>query len=581
MGLSSETQTQTRRHRWVWWAAGSLAAFWAAVTIVAVILAHQAEPFLRSRIVDGLSHHFHARVELDSFHVSLGNGLRGEWGIWAQGRGLRIWPPADVDGVGIPGSPVPNDPLIRLAEFGFHAPLRYKPGVPIYISEVRIKGLDVHMPPKTHFLHAAPKPDAVQDQPKTHLPVQFRLGNIICTGVNLVLETAKPGKLPMEISIAHLRLTGVTPNAAMNFEAELTNPRPVGAVHTKGIFGPWQVEDPGESPVSGDYQFNHADLGSFKGIAGILESTGHYKGTLRDITVDGETDTPDFRLSNFNNPANLHTRFHATVDGTNGDTWLDPVDATIGHSHVVAKGQVVRVLEQDADGKPHSIGHDIDLNVDVDRGRIEDFVRLASHGTTPLLVGDVAVKATLHIPPGKEPVVKRMGLKGAFTLNKAQFTSAKVQDRVKELSLRGQGKPGDVKSTDSDLIEADMKSDFTLANGVITLPNLEFVVPGADIGVNGTYTLDGGALAFTGKARLQASVSKVVGGWKGFLLKPADRFFKKNGAGTEVPIHVSGTREHPDFGVDLKGGKHTHPERPDQKRPGPEADSAPIASPSQ
>ena len=56
----------------------------------------------------------------------------------------------------------------------------------------------------------------------------------------------------------------------MGFDAELTNPRPVGTIHTKGSLGPWLVEDPGESPIAGDYQFEHADLGSFKGIAGIL-----------------------------------------------------------------------------------------------------------------------------------------------------------------------------------------------------------------------------------------------------------------------------------------------------------------------
>jgi hypothetical protein len=41
----------------------------------------------------------------------------------------------------------------------------------------------------------------------------------------------------------------------------------------------------------------------------------------------------------------------------------------------------------------------------------------------------------------------------------------------------------------------------------------------------------------------------MVGGWKGFLLKPVDRHFKKEGAGTEVPIHIEGTREKPIFGI--------------------------------
>ena len=110
----------------------------------------------------------------------------------------------------------------------------------------------------------------------------------------------------------------------MVFDAELTNPRPVGAIHTTGQFGPWQGSDPGESPVSGDYRFTHADLSTIKGIAGILTFGRPIPGTLRDLMVDGQTDTPDFRLSNSSNPLPLHTTFHARVDGTNGDTWLIP-----------------------------------------------------------------------------------------------------------------------------------------------------------------------------------------------------------------------------------------------------------------
>jgi hypothetical protein len=58
----------------------------------------------------------------------------------------------------------------------------------------------------------------------------------------------------------------------------------------------------------------------------------------------------------------------------------------------------------------------------------------------------------------------------------------------------------------------------------------------------------------------------MVGGWKGALLKPADRYFKKDGAGTEVPIHVEGTREEPRFGVDLGRMKYTSPQMHGQQR---------------
>jgi hypothetical protein len=35
---------------------------------------------------------------------------------------------------------------------------------------------------------------------------------------------------------------------------------------------------------------------------------------------------------------------------------------------------------------------------------------------------------------------------------------------------------------------------------------------------------------------MQATVSRMVGGWRGVLLMPFDRIFQRNGAGTEVPF---------------------------------------------
>jgi hypothetical protein len=163
----------------------------------------------------------------------------------------------------------------------------------------------------------------------------------------------------------------------------------------------------------------------------------------------------------------------------------------------------------------------------------------------------VTVKTALHIPPGKVPVHERLKLDGCFVLDQTRFTSAKIQGRIAELSLRGQGRPRELKTTDAATILAKMQGSFQMSGGIITLPALEFTVPGAKIQLLGTYGMEGGALKFTGKAKMDASVSKMVGGWKGLLLSPADRFFKKDGAGTEIPIHIGGTREHPDFGTDF------------------------------
>jgi hypothetical protein len=565
-----------RGHRWFKWVAGGVLAALAVIGVLAAIALHRAEPFLRAQIVQALEERFKARVELDSFHVSLVHGLS------AQGSGLRIWPPARMAGDAAEATTGQNEPLIRLAEFRFRAPLHYRPGAPIHISDVHLKGLDIDVPPRAPSKPpAGAKAQGAADRPaeasatEMAAPVSnveegsksltgnltFVVDTMECTGANLVMETSKPGKLPLQFVIATLKMQNMTSSEAMKFQAELTNPRPVGTIHTTGSFGPWAVDDPGASAVSGDYRFEHADLATFKGIAGILSSTGKYSGTLRDIVVDGETDTPDFKLTPFDSPMPLHTHFHAKVDGTNGDTWLEPVDATLGHSHFTAQGQVVRVTAEE-NGALRETGRDVALNIDVDQARIEDFLHLASKADTQLLTGDVKVKADLHIPPGPTSVMERMTLNGHFQLDQARFSNAKIQDRIEELSLRGLGRPKDVKSADPASVRSAMQGSFQMAGGTIHLPDLDYAVPGAEIQLQGAYGIEGGTLDFTGIAKLQATVSQIVGGWKGLLLKPADRFFKKDGAGTEVPIYVKGTRAAPEFGIDLTRMKTTHPERP-------------------
>jgi hypothetical protein len=535
------------------------------LSVVVRILAHRAEPYLKDRVVQVLAERFHARVELDRLHLSLGNSLHGEWGVWAEGKGLRIWPPAQI--VGGDHSQPPISPLIELDDFRFHAPLHYRSGAPVHIRLVRLMGLKITIPPRSQTQRASP---VVESSPPTgsqsaSTTGQIKIDTIDCVGASVEIQTDKPDKVPLEFVIRHFKVMDVRPGQPVKFEAELTNPKPPGKIQSTGSFGPWNTADPGESPVRGDYRFDHADLSVFKGIGGILNSTGSFQGSLRNISVNGVTDTPDFQLSHVGSEMDLRTTFHARVDGTNGDTWLEPVEGTIGHSHFRARGQIVRVLTLDDDGRPRSTGHDIALDVLISDGRLEDFLTLASRASSPILTGGVNVKASLHIPPGSLPVHQRMTLKGHFALDGAQFTSQKVQSRIEELSLRGQGRPNDLHTTDPAQIKSHMEGDFQFSAGAIKLPALTYTVPGADIELHGGYSINKDLLDFSGVAKLQATVSEAVGGWKGMLLKPADRLFKKDGAGTEVPIYISGPREKPQFGFDAQHLKTTHPQRPEAK----------------
>ena len=89
-----------------------------------------------------------------------------------------------------------------------------------------------------------------------------------------------------------------------------------------------------------------------------------------------------------------------------------------------------------------------------------------------------------------------------------------------------------------------------MGGGMITFRNLTFEVPGANVQLNGTYALTDEKLDFYGTLRLKAKLSQMTTGVKSFLLKAVDPFFRK-GDVTELPIKITGTREHPSFGLDL------------------------------
>lgn len=495
------------------------------LSAVIVRVIYRAEPTLRAAVIETLSARFKNTVELDEFHVSLVKGLL------VSGKGLRIIGASDPN----PHEPG-MQPIISVAEFRFHLGIVAFLRAPTHVDTVYLRGLQLNLPPRGQ--RSAMSQIAPQDG-----KLEIVVDRFVCENAELIINTEKPEKLPLEFDIQSLIMTDIGPGSPMHFDASLTNPKPVGLIVSSGLFGPWQAESPRDTPVSGTYSFDHADLSTIKGIGGILASTGKYVGTLDKIVVDGVTDTPDFRLATSGRNVPLHTDFHALVDGTSGDTYLEPVKARILDSSLVANGAVVRTKDPD--------GHSVNLDVAIESGRIEDLLKLAIKTDPPIMLGWVRLKTKFALRPGEADVAHRIKLAGNFQVSGAHFANDKIQAKLDALSLRSQGKPKLAKQNVAADVLSQMKGTFDLGGGLLSFSRLQFQVPGTSVRLTGTYSLDGNQFDFHGKARMDARLSQMVTGWKSILLKPADPFFSKNWAGTELPVKITGTHSEPHFGSDF------------------------------
>lgn len=507
---------------WTWVALVSLAVV-LVVGVAATVMIRRAVPILKSRITETLNARFDGRVELDGLNVSVLRGLE------VSGDRLRIYPPDQVVAAGAP------NPLIRIEHFSFHSGVIGLLARPMHVGAVYVNGLAIEIPPREMRQQNSGKPSRHGGK------IKIVVDEIVCENSRLVIGTAKPDKDPKVFELKHIALHDVGPNAPWRYDATLTNAIPRGEIHAVGTFGPWQTESPGDSPVTGHYTFDHADLNTIKGIGGILSSTGDFQGQLDKIVVDGTTDTPDFSLDTANHPVPLHTRFHAIVDGISGDTRLEPVSAQLRNSSVTTSGSVINIKGQ---------GHVIELDVDVPRGQVQDFLDLAVNTVPPVMTGAIGTKTKLRIRPGKERVVQKLSFQGNFTLNGIHFTNPTVQDKVDMLSQRARGDPEKAKPGATDVVSR-MKGTFGLNRGVIRFANLAYVLPGARVNLDGIYSLDGQQFDFRGNVQTDASLSQMVESrWLSVLLK-AFPFFRNKGGGARIPVRISGTKAEPKFGLDV------------------------------
>lgn len=500
---------------------GILIAMIIAAGAAVVISARRLEPRLRDWVTSSLSESLEGDVELGRVTLNW-VPLR----LHAENLAVRHHGRTDVP------------PLLVVKSFSVD--LRPTDLWSSTVEHVIVDGLEINIPPKDPKTGKrrlpSPGSDGVGRDDSEGLVVK----RLTATNTRMAIIPREQGNNPKVWDIFALEMRNLRSSEPAAFTASLDNPIPHGKIETTGSFGPWRSDQPGESPIAGEYTFA-ADLGTIAGLSGELNALGKMDGTIEHIRTTGQTRTDQFRLTELDGIAlPLTLSYEAVVDGTKGDVELHRVDVHLGRSELIANGVV--------EGTKGIKGKRVAVNVKSRNGDLGELLRLVSKATQPPAYGRLTIDAALDLPQGQAPVLTRLQLEGSVRAERVTFTNDVVQDKIDELSRRGQGKPADASINE---VASQLSSKFALKNGVFTYQTLTFNVQGADVRLNGTHSLRSKSLNLAGEVRLKAPVSQTVSGFKSWLLKPFDPLLRGNGAGTRLVIRVQGTQDQPKVGLEV------------------------------
>jgi len=153
----------------------------------------------------------------------------------------------------------------------------------------------------------------------------------------------------------------------------------------------------------------------------------------------------------------------------------------------------------------------------------------------------VTLQSRTEIPPGPEKFLKKIKVQGGFGIAGGTFSDSSTQQDVNKLSA---GARGEKDRDEPETVLTDLNGQVSLVSGAARFTDLSFRV-------HGTYNLINHAIDLRGQMRADTKISNTSTGTKALLLKMMEPFFKTKRKGEIVLIKISGTYEHPTFGLDL------------------------------
>lgn len=539
--MSKAIQSRPRYAKLLPWVGVALGLFFVALLLAGALLKYEIVPTLRKK--------FGSDVQIQSL------ALTG-----------KLHPVLTASGVVLtlrdhPGLP----PLIRVEHLTLSAPICNL--LRLHISSVYLQGVQIRVPPRQPPAPGAAKPKA---ESKIHFPLV--IDEVTLDGTLLETLPSDSQHSPHDFKIREVVFRHFSFDRPASFQATLTSPKPIGDIQSEGQFGPWHSDQPGDTPLSGNFQYSHADFSTIRGLSGMMSSRGTYGGTIDHIDVEGETSMPDFALTVAGNPMPLTTHYNAVVDGATGNTYLQSVRARLGSSPIDVQGEIAH-----APGK----GTHILLDATSKDARLQDLLRLAMKGSPPL-TGTITLRAKIDLPPSEQtrseakkkaappsqappssadppadpPRLDRsridtMKIAGQFGIENARFTQPGFERKLDSLSRAGQGQPKDP-AVQNTLF--NLRGRFDVNQAVAQLSEIDFRVPGAEVQLRGSYGLESEGIDFHGHLLLDAKLADTTTGIKSLLLRVVDPFFKRKGGGSSIPFKITGTRANPHYGLD-RGAK--------------------------
>ena len=405
------------------------------------------------------------------------------------------------------------------------------------IDYVRLEGLHIRVPPKN--------PNATQETfPLTNSVSGKTLTIGEITTDNAVVEflSKQPDQDRFFLKIDHLTLDHVAESDPVTFHASFNNTDPPGQIRSDGRFGPWNDDDPGSTPLSGSYTYEHVKLGVFEGISGTLASQGKFAGTLGHIGAEGSVDVPDFKVSGAAHTERLASNFQAVIDGTNGDTRLNRVESHFGKTTVISEG--------DFKGHPGQHGKTVKLVVNVTQGRVEDLLRLFAGSSRPAEIGNVRLQSKVEWAPGPQAFLRRLRLDCQFGIAGSHFTNPELQQPVNRLAESARGETKHQEEADSTVVLSNLKGHVSAKDGIATLSHGSFTEPGTLAEIQGAYNLVEDQLDLRGVLHTSGKLSDTKSGFKSLVLKALGPFMKKKSM-TVVPFVIKGPSNNPSLALDL------------------------------